>query len=165
MYVHEISGFDTDFYQLDETGRWMPDIVEDWVATATPPRNLEGVRTEQDPAQPFQRAHVITRGGRPVGFICVGMQPFKYMPADADLNIAEFFLTPAARGTGTAVRALELVLRRYAGRWHLRAIHDNARAIQFWRKALPSTGVRGIEGGREDGDVVFRFVTDGRGEL
>jgi predicted acetyltransferase len=161
MYVHEISGFDTDFYEVDEAGRWMPDIVEDWIASATPPENLRIGRAEQDPAQPFQRAHVITSGGRPVGFVCVGMQPFKYMPEDADLSIAEFFLIHASRGTGTATRALELVLRCYAGRWHLRAIHDNARAIRFWRKELPSLGVRCLEEGREDGDVVFRFVSDG----
>jgi predicted acetyltransferase len=158
MYVHEISGFDTDFYVLDETGRWLPDIVEHWVSSATPPQNLRVVRPEQDPAQPFQRAHVITRHGRPVGFVCVGVQPFKYMPDDADLNIAEFFLIHAARGTGTGIHALDLLLRRYPGRWHLRVIHDNARAIGFWRKALPSVGARDLEESREDGDVVFRFA-------
>jgi predicted acetyltransferase len=87
------------------------------------------------------------------------------MPADADLNIAEFFLIHASRGTGTSARALELLLRRYRGRWHLRAVHDNAQAIRFWRKALPSLGVEGLEERREDGDVVFRFVAGGRGEL
>jgi predicted acetyltransferase len=116
------------------------------------------VRSEQDPAQPFQRAHVIMRDGRPVGFVCVGVQPFKYMPVDADIDITEFFLIHASRGTGTASRALELVLKQYSGRWHLRVIHDNTRAIRFWRKALASTGVRGLEEGRDDGDVVFRFA-------
>jgi predicted acetyltransferase len=161
MYVHEVSGFDTDFYVLDKTGRWLPDIVEDWTLSATPPENLRSARAEHDPAQPFQRAHVITSDGRPVGFICVGMQPFKHMPADADLNIAEFFLIHASRGTGTSARALELLLRRYPGRWHVRAVHDNERAIRFWRKALPSLGVERFEEGREDGDVVFRFLVGG----
>jgi predicted acetyltransferase len=159
MYVHEVSGFDTDFYALDETGRWVPDIVEDWISSATPTQNMRVSRAEQDPAQPFQRTHVITVEGRPVGFVCIGMQPFKYMPDDADLNIAEFFLIHAARGTDTATRALELLLHRYSGRWHLRAIHDNTRAIRFWRKALPVVGASEIEESCEDGDVVFRFVT------
>lgn len=161
MYVHEVSGFDADFYVLDETGRWLPDIVGDWISSTTPPQNLRIPRSEQDPEQPFQRAHVITSDYRPVGFVCVGMQPFKYMPDDADLIIAEFFLIHAVRGTGTGTRALDLVLRRYPGRWHLRAIHDNARAIGFWRKALPMVGVRDLEEHREDGDVVFRFVAGG----
>ena len=159
MYLHEVSGFDTDFYGLDEAGRWFPDIVEDWISIATPPQNLRSVRAEQDPAQPFQRAHVVTSGGRPVGFICVGMQPFKYMPEDVDLNIAEFFLVHASRGTGTAARALALILRRYPGQWHLRAIHDNVRAIRFWRKSLPSLGIRDLKESRDDIDVVFRFVS------
>src|SRR4051812_2487587 len=32
MYVHEITGFDTDFYTLDDLGRWQPDIVGDWTS-------------------------------------------------------------------------------------------------------------------------------------
>jgi len=161
MYVHEISGFDTEFYVLDETGRWRPDIVEDWISSATPPENLRVARAEQDPAQPFQRAHVITDDGRPVGFICVGVQPFKFMPTDADVQVAEFFLIRAARGAETAACALALVLRRYPGRWHLRAIHDNVRAVRFWRRVLPAARIRDLEESREGGDVVFRFVADG----
>jgi len=159
MYVHELSGFDTDFYALDETGRWLPDIVEDWIASVTPPQNLHSAGPELDPAQPFQRAHVITSDGRPVGFVCVGMKPFKYMPDDVDLNIAELFLIHTARGSGTGTRALDLLLRRYSGRWHLRVIHDNARAIRFWRRALPLLRARDLEEAIEDRDVAFRFVT------
>jgi len=161
IYVHEISGFDTDFYVLDETGRWLPNVVDTWLSSATPQQHLRVSTSEHAPAQPCQRAHVITSDGRPVGFICIGMQPFKYMPDDADLSIAEFFLIHASRGTGAGTRALELLLLRYPGRWHLRAIHDNARAIRFWRKALPAAGVRDIEERSEDRDVVFRFVAGG----
>lgn len=161
MYVHEISGFDTDFYVLDESGRWLPDVAEDWSSNVTPERNLRVARSADDPAQPFQRAHVVTSVGRPVGFVCVGEQPFKYMPQDADRSIAELFLIHAARAAGTGTRALDLVLRRYPGRWHLRALHDNARALRFWRKALPCVGVRDLEEHAEDGDVVFRFVAGG----
>jgi predicted acetyltransferase len=161
MYLHEISGFDTDFYVLDHSGRWTPNIVADWIASTTPPQNLRIPRAEEDPAQPFQRAHVITSDGRPVGFICVGTQPFKYMPVDADLNIAEFFLIHASRASGTGTRALELLFQRYVGRWQLRAIHDNARAIRFWRKALPSVGARDLAEVREDNDMVFRFLAGG----
>jgi predicted acetyltransferase len=157
MYVHEISGFDTDFYALSETGRWLPDIVEDWISSPTPPQNLREARSEDDALQPFQRAHVITCDSRQIGFICIGLQPFKYMPEDADVSIAELFLARAARGNGTAVRALELVLQRYPGRYSLLAIGDNLRAIRFWRKALTVIGVRDLEERSEDRDLVFRF--------
>ncbi|KYG08883.1 hypothetical protein BE21_21050 [Sorangium cellulosum] len=58
MYVHEISGFDTSFYVVDEVGRWQPDIVNDWVSSVTPPGNLRTPQSDQGPTQPFQRAHV-----------------------------------------------------------------------------------------------------------
>jgi predicted acetyltransferase len=162
MYVHELSGFDTDFYSLDARGRWLPDIAEDWSASVTPGINLREPRADDDPTQPYQRTHVITSNGRPVGFVCLGTPPFKYMPAEEELTIFEFFLIRAARGTATATRALELVLQRYAGcRRHLRVIHDNTRALRFWRKALPAVGAREIEESSEQGDVVFRFVGGG----
>src|ERR1700682_4693767 len=45
MYVHELSGFGADFYQLDSIGRWQPDIAEQWIARITPAANLRGVRS------------------------------------------------------------------------------------------------------------------------
>lgn len=161
MYVHEVSGFDTDFYQLDESGRWQPNIAGDWVASVTPTANLRAPRDADDPAQPFQRTHVITRAGRPVGFACVGVQPFKYMKEDVNQTFAELFLIHAARGDGTAARAVELVLREYTGQWSMPVIHDNARAKAFWRKTLPRVGARTIEERAKDKDLVLRFTTGG----
>lgn len=159
MYVHEISGFDTDFYALDESGSWQPNLVEDWISSTTPPANLRSPGSLE--AGPFQRTHVIANDSRPVGFVCVGVPPFRYMPSDADVHVAELFLIHAARGSGLAGRALQLLLERYPGRWHLRALHDNHRAIAFWQRALRSLGVAGLEENREDRDVVFRFVVGG----
>lgn len=158
LYLHEISGYDSDFYALNEEGRWLPDIVEDWIAPVTPNRNLRARRADDDPGQPFARAYAITRSDRPVGFACVGITPFAYMPEDADRILAELFLTHPARGTGTAARAVELLIQRHPGRWYLRAIHDNTRAIRFWRKTLPAAGVRELEERSDDGDVTWRFV-------
>ena len=157
MYVHELSGFDTDFYTLDAEGRWQPDIVQDWIAPVTPSANLREGHTAREAAQPFQRAHVIVQDRRPVGFVCIGLSPFKYMPDDVDLSIAEMFLIHASRGTGTGESALALLFARYPGRFELRAIHDNARAIAFWRRALPRLGAQAIVERSEHGDVTFRF--------
>src|SRR4051812_24118716 len=89
MYVHEIAGFDTDFYTLDDVGRWQPDIVGDWIAPVTPAENLREPRPATDGGKPFQRSHVIVCEGKRVGFVCVGAKPFKYMPDDADFILAE----------------------------------------------------------------------------
>lgn len=34
MYVHELSEFDPTFYVLDETGRWLPHLADDWVSSS-----------------------------------------------------------------------------------------------------------------------------------
>jgi predicted acetyltransferase len=161
LYLHEISGFDTDFYSLDESGRWTPDLVDDWLSPLTPPQNLREARAADNSAQPFQRSYVIAIDGRPVGFICVGAQPFAFMPADVDFSVSEFFLIHAARGTDVATRALGLLFERNPGRWSLQVIHDNARALRFWRRALPSRGVRDLEERRQGGEVEFRFAVGG----
>lgn len=158
LYLHDISAFDSDFYKLDAEGRWLPDIVGDWTARVTPADNLRVSRRDVDPGQPFQRTHVIVVSGLPVGFVCLGLQPFKYMPDDADVELAEFFLVHASRGTGTGRIALEMLLRRYPGRWHLRAIHDNARAIGFWRKVLPLVAVSDLEERAVENDITWRFT-------
>src|SRR5262245_57154212 len=87
MYVHEISGFDTDFYRLGPDGKWLPDIVEDWIAPQTPVGNLRHSPVNPD-GGPFQRTHVIVANDEPVGFVCVGLPPFKHMPGDVDVLLA-----------------------------------------------------------------------------
>jgi predicted acetyltransferase len=158
MYVHELSGFDTDFYTLDDLGVWQPDLIGDWTAPVTPPANLREPRSATDPGQPFQRALVIYRDGKPAGFACVGAFPFKYMPADVDFVLAELFITHPYRGAGVAEAAVQLLLARYPGSWTLRAIHDNTRAIRFWRRSLPRAQVRELREWDEGGDVVWRLV-------
>jgi predicted acetyltransferase len=159
MYVHDLSAFDSDFYQLDASGRWLPDIAGDWVARTTRPEHLRVPRASSDPAQPFQRGHVINHRGQPVGFACVGLNPFRYMPEEADVILAEFFLVHRSRGIGVAQHAIQTLIARYPGHWALRAIHDNARAIRFWRKTLPALGLLELNERTVERDVVWDFVT------
>jgi predicted acetyltransferase len=158
MYLHEIAGFDTDFYRLGADGRWLPDIVEDWIALQTPPANLR--ESSVNPASgPFQRTHVILADARPVGFVCVALPPFKYMPVDVDVLLAELFIASPFRAHGVASRAVAQLLPRYHGRWHLCAIHDNLRAIRFWRKTLPALPIGHLSESTEPRDVTFSFST------
>lgn len=161
MYLHDLSAFDSDFYRLDASGRWLPDIAGDWVSSTTPAQNLRVPRAPADAEQPFQRAHVIVDGERPVGFVCVGLKPFRYMAEEADVILAEFFLVHRSRGIGIAPLVVERLIARYRGRWCLRAIHDNARAIRFWRKTLPARGVVELRERTFEREVVWDFVTSG----
>ncbi|HEX3776993.1 MAG TPA: GNAT family N-acetyltransferase [Polyangiaceae bacterium] len=158
MYVREISRFDTDFYSLDDAGHWQPDLTGDWTAAVTPLANLREARSDGDPEQPFQRSFVISSDGSHVGFVCVGAAPFKYMPEDADFILAEFFVEQRHRGTGVAEAALQELLVRYPGRWFLRAIHDNTRAIRFWRRVLPRAAVHRLREQIEGTNVTLRFI-------
>lgn len=159
MYLHEISAFDSDFYRLDASGRWLPDIARDWVARATPAENLREPSAALDAGQPYQRAHVIVSGEWPVGFACVGLRPFRYMPSDADVILAEFFLVHGSRGLGIGEKVVRVLTGRYPGRWSLCAIHDNTRAIRFWRKALPRCGVGELRERSVQRDLVWDFVS------
>ena len=158
MYVHELSGFGADFYTLDARGRWQPEIVDDWAAPVTLDELLRETRSESDPRQPFQRAHVVLGDGVPVGFVCVSVSPFRFMAPDVDFELGEMFLVHTHRGAGVAERALGEVLSRYPGRWCLRVLPGNARAIRFWQRALPLTGARDLRHAEGDADVVWRFV-------
>lgn len=158
MYVHELSGFDSDFYWLDSAGRWQPDIVEDWLSDVTPEANLRAIHLPA-PAHPSQRTHVISNGDRPVGFVCIGVKPFKYMPEDVEFRLAELFLIHEARGRGVGARAVDLLFHRYSGSWQLEVIHDNLRAIAFWRRVLAASNVRTLAERQEGREVKFRFAT------
>jgi predicted acetyltransferase len=160
MYVHDLSGVGADFYRLDAVGRWQPDIVEHWIARITPAANLRDVRSPDHAEQPFQRTHVIGVAAERVGFVCVGVRPFRYMPDGVDYTIAEVFLVHRHRGTGAAQQAVGAVLRRYPGRGHLRALRGNARAIAFWRRTLPALGVRQLSEAQEPGELVWTFRTE-----
>jgi predicted acetyltransferase len=165
MYVHELCGLGATFYKLDATGRWQPPVAPDWLANVTPNVNLRSPRSALDPQQPFQRTHVITNAGAPVGFVCVGSQPFKYMPEDVDRCIAEFFLVHGQRGRGVSTLALTGLLQAYPpGRWHLRVLAGNVRAQRFWSRALVVAGARELEQRHEDTDVTWRFLTSAQAE-
>jgi predicted acetyltransferase len=159
MYLHDISAFNTDFYHLDPSGRWQPDIAGDWNAPITPVENLREARLPSDEGQPFQRAHVIVAKGQPVGFACVGLRPFRYMPPETDVILAEFFLVHRSRGRGIGPKAFRALTALYAGRWTLSAIHDNARAIRFWRKTLAESGLSRLGERAVEGNVEWDFVS------
>jgi predicted acetyltransferase len=81
------------------------------------------------------------------------------MPTDVDVLLAELFIASPFRARGIASRALEHLLPRYHGRWRLCAIHDNLRAIRFWRKTLPTLPIGDLSESAEPRDVTFSFST------
>lgn len=163
MYVHELSGLGASGYTLDEIGRWQPNVASNWLAPITPSVNLRIVKSAIAAQQPYQRAHLILRESRPIGFACVGLNPFKYMPEHCDRCIGEFFLIHGERAQGIGQQALTAILQHYpAGTWYLRALYGNARAVRFWSKALPAVGALAVEQGSDGEAVTFSFLYGSR---
>ncbi len=73
--------------------------------------------------------------GRPAGFVMVGAAP-DYAPEGRDYLVHEFFFLHSYWGTGLAEWAAGDIFRRLPGRWELRTIPQNHRAVAFWRKTI-----------------------------
>jgi predicted acetyltransferase len=84
LYLHDLSAF-TDFYDVDEWGRWQPDYLPDWL------------RGSQD-----QRAMLVRVDERPAGLAFVAVAPFPHMTRAADFELSEFFLLHRYRHHGFA---------------------------------------------------------------
>jgi predicted acetyltransferase len=117
FYLHELSGFGSEFWWLDETGRWQPEqAVETWFT------------------RPDVSALLLLSEGKRIGFALVGHSPFPYMSAEVDHSLAEFFILAAHRRHGLGAEAARRVLQRFPGRWELEVLALNAPAQRFWRK-------------------------------
>lgn len=75
----------------------------------------------------------------------------------ATVEIAEFYLIPAARRGGLGRQAVTALRRRHPQRWRLEAFADRPRALAFWRSVLPTqaSGAAPAIDGEERSRVVF----------
>lgn len=80
------------------------------------------------------------------------------MPGDEGCSISELFVSHEVRGGETARRALRSLFERSPESFQLTVIHDNARALRSWRRALQALAVRELEERRVERDIEFRFV-------
>ena len=78
---------------------------------------------------------VILQNDKPVGFAVVS-KPLSPQRAQLDYRMAEFFIAKSQRRLGIGRQAVELIFRRFAGRWEITEIHSNRDAIAFWRSVL-----------------------------
>ncbi len=139
LYLHELSGFGSEFWSLDETGRWQPEqAVETWFTHAE------------------VSALLVLSEGRRIGFALVGHAPFPYMSAEVDHSLAEFFILAGHRRHGLGAEAARLVLHRFPGRWELEVLSRNVPAQRFWRKV--TLGLPGLQVAPGPGFEHFTFT-------
>ena len=63
---------------------------------------------------------------------------FALVRAGQPHDMAEFFVMRKYRGRGVSIAAARAVFARFSGEWQVRELAANARAIAFWRKAIPA---------------------------
>ncbi len=124
LYLHELSAF-TDYYELDERGRWRPDHLYGWLHD----RLLHPLVARVE--------------GKPVGFSFVSEAPFPHMHEGCNYQVSEFFVLNPWRRRGIGTAAALATFERFRGRWVVTELSSNGVALAFWRKVIGScTGGR-----------------------
>src|SRR2546423_4929821 len=106
LYIHDLSAF-TDYYRIDDIGRWVPDHLPNW---------LHG---------DLQQAFLIRADGTPAGFSFVAQAPFPHMTPHCDYEIREFFVANPFRRQGVGRWAATTTLDLYRGTWAIVEIVGN----------------------------------------
>jgi len=77
--------------------------------------------------------------------------------AETEVQMAEFYVVPAARGERRALEAAIRVMSAHPGGWELTIFERNLRAQRFWPRAISAAG--GVDLSRTEacGDTVYRF--------
>lgn len=138
LYLHDLSEF-TGHYALDEEARWTPSYLDDMLG------------------RPMCHCLLARSAGSAVGFALVTTQPFPYMPADADVQLAEFFVAKPYRRRGLGRAAAAATLRLFPGHWSLAVVDRNTAAFAFWRNVVAELAGEDYAELDGVGETSFRF--------
>ena len=98
--------------------------------------------------------YLIWVDGVPAGFVLVSREPWVIEGVQTELR--EFFVLHAFRGQEIAQMVALEVFKYFPGRWGLRILPCNIRAISFWKKII-TTFSGGYEEGRLENQIVLYF--------
>jgi predicted acetyltransferase len=110
---------------------------------------------------------VILKNEKPVGFAVV-CKPTPLQRAQIDFRMAEFFVLATQRRLGVGREAVQLIFKRFAGRWEVTENQSNRNAIAFWRSVVRECSMGQYRERLENGEVKQYFDskqmrgTDGR---
>jgi predicted acetyltransferase len=95
--------------------------------------------------------YFIRRDGEVIGFALVRRL------SETAVQMAEFYLAPAARGEGRALEAAVRVMSAHPGGWELTIFERNLRAQRFWPRAIAAAGGADVSRSEADGETIYRF--------
>ena len=85
--------------------------------------------------EPGRHAFIVRADGHLAGFAFVSRG--SEISGDAEVwDMAEFFVVRGFRRLGVGTRAAREVWKRFPGRWEVRVIEQNRKALEFWRNAV-----------------------------
>lgn len=99
---------------------------------------------------------MILQDNQPVGFAVVS-KPLASQRAVLDFRMAEFFVSKSKRRLGIGRQAVELIFRRFAGRWEITETQSNRDAVVFWRSVLNRVAPNQFKERLENGEVKQYF--------
>lgn len=99
---------------------------------------------------------VILKNDKPVGFAVVS-KPAPLQRGQIDFRMAEFFVVASQRRLGVGREAVQLIFKRFAGRWEVTEIQSNKNAIAFWRAVVRECSAGHYRERLENGEVKQYF--------
>ncbi len=101
----------------------------------------------------------IERDDQSVGFVVLQRQVTR--ESTSLYLLLEFYVIPEYRALGVGAAAARLLFDRFEGRWEVRSLSSDARAIAFWRRVTSRYAPGAVDERRERGEVVQRFLSKG----
>jgi len=99
---------------------------------------------------------VVMNNDKPVGFAVVS-KPSPLQRKQLDFRMSEFFISPSHRRRGIGRDAVQLVFKRFAGRWEITEIQSNRNAVAFWRAVVRECSNGQFRERIENGEVKQHF--------
>lgn len=127
---------------------WIQSVYRDYLDDLNPGTGIFPALGEVGHREGDQIAHwfgdpntfplLILKGSEPVGFARVLRAVAGSTAARIDYRMAEFFVLRTRRRLGIGETAVQLILRRFSGRWEISEYLRNAAAVSFWRRVVAS---------------------------
>ncbi len=117
-YIEELVAVGAE-YERDAQGVWHPALLRYWLEEAG------------------CSALAFVRGGEPVAFSFLGLEAFPFRRQQTQYVLAEFWVAPEHRRSGTGAAFARSLFARFPGIWELTVLPANVSALAFWRAVIP----------------------------